>query len=147
MLSHNHKAPQMCRQQFRYSNMIYNVVFARHVSEQITSPLHRINNSQQPTEWSAYLKRTGSIYEFQATLSTNVCYCITADETSSLHFIGGGSVSVDYIFKIMLGSKENSQHFFFSVKSTLILINLLIYRTTQHTPHYRRKSSSQIHCP
>jgi hypothetical protein len=79
-------------------------------------------------------------YEFQATLSANVCYCITADRTLSLRLIGGGvgcSVSVDFIFEIMLGSKENSQHFLFSIKSTLVLINLinlLIYRTTPHIP-------------
>ncbi len=64
-------------------------------------------------------------YEFQVTLSADVCYCITADQTLSLHFIGGGSVSVDFIFQIMLGSMESSQHFLFSNKSTRILINLI----------------------
>ncbi len=45
----------------------------------------------------------------------------------------GGSVSVDFIFKIkiMSGSMENFQHLFFSIKKTLILtfieINLQIY--------------------
>jgi hypothetical protein len=70
--------------------MIYNVVFARHAPEQITSPLHRINNSSKPTEWSALLKRTYFIYEFQTALSANICYCITAGQSLSLHFIGGG---------------------------------------------------------
>ena len=44
-------------------------------------------------------------HELQATLSANVCYCITAKKNLSLHFIvrGLGSVSFDFIFQIMLG--------------------------------------------
>jgi hypothetical protein len=51
----------------------------------------------------------------------------------------GGSLSVDLIFMIMLGSKEHSHHFFSSTKITLILtfilMNLQIYRTTLHSPY------------
>ncbi len=50
----------------------------------------------------------------------------------------GGSVSVDLIFMIKLGSKENSHLFFFSIKSTLILTFTIIniYRTTLDTLYY-----------
>ncbi len=69
-------------------------------------------------------------------VSANVCYCITADQP--LHLLWGGSVTVDFIFTIMLQSKENGHHFLSSIKITLILIfriiNLQIYRTTQHNP-------------
>jgi hypothetical protein len=38
-------------------------------------------------------------------LPATVCHRITADQTLSFYFIvGGGSVSVDLIFMIMLGS-------------------------------------------
>ncbi len=68
-----------------------------------------------------------------------VCYCITADQTLSLHFFQGGSVSLDF-FMMMLGSKKNS--LVSSLPCTLIItfiinliINLQIYRTTSlYTP-------------
>jgi hypothetical protein len=76
------------------------------------------------------MKCTESLMNSQATLSANVCYCITADQGPSLW---GSSVSVDFIFQTMSGSTENMQHFFFSIKITLILtlikINLQIYST------------------
>jgi hypothetical protein len=65
--------------------------------------------------------------------SDTVCYWITAAKHSSFSSLRVGSVSVGFIFTIMLGSKENSHHFFSSIKITLILtiiiINLQIYRT------------------
>ncbi len=49
------------------------------------------------------------------------------------------SVSVDFIFQIMLGSKENIHHFLSSIESTRIptfrIINQKSDRTTLHTPH------------
>ncbi len=54
--------------------------------------------------------------------------------------VKGGSVSVDFIFQIMLGSKEISHHFLSPIESTLVLtfriISLQIYWTTLHSTHY-----------
>ena len=49
-------------------------------------------------------------FDFQATLSAYVCYCITADQTLSLHFIVGGSVPVDLIFHSI---KASERHIYF----------------------------------
>ncbi len=82
----------------------------------------------------SFIEKHGFFYEFPATFSSNVCFCIRADKPLSLFTsLWGGSVSVDFIFQIMLGSKENIHHSLASVESTLILtfriIDLQIYRT------------------
>jgi hypothetical protein len=55
----------------------------------------------------------------------------------------GGSVSVELIFQIMLGSKKNSHNFFSSIESTLILtfriIDLQIYTPlTNSNPEWKK---------
>jgi hypothetical protein len=74
----------------------------------------------------------GFYSESELLSSDTVCYWITAAKHSPFSSLRVGSVSVGFIFTIMLGSKENSHHFFSSIKITLILtiiiINLQIYR-------------------
>ncbi len=78
-----------------------------------------------------YNKMHGLYYECLNALSATVCHRITADQTLSFYFIvGGGSVSVDLIFMIMLGSNIHR----YSLPSTFIIMNLQNYTTTlQHT--------------
>ncbi len=63
---------------------------------------HRKNNSWKPT-W-LFNEIHGFYYEFRA----NQNFWITADQTLSLYFLVGWSVSVD----LVLGTKENRHHFF-----------------------------------
>jgi hypothetical protein len=46
-----------------------------------------------------------------------VCFCLMI-KPSPFTALWGGSVSVDFIFKLMLGSKEKRHHFFCSVKKS-----------------------------
>ncbi len=46
---------------------------------------------------------------------------ITAGQILSLHLIGD-SVSVDFVIMIMLGSKKNTNYFFFSRKSLILTL-------------------------
>ncbi len=52
----------------------------------------------------------GSYYKFQATLSANVYYCITADQPSPFIHCGVVVFLLILFFMIMLGSLKNS-HF------------------------------------
>jgi hypothetical protein len=67
------------------------------------------------------MKCTDIILNFRLLFLLVFWYCITADQTLSLNFIGGGSVSMGLVFMLMLGSKENSHHIFSSIKSTHML--------------------------
>jgi hypothetical protein len=49
--------------------------------------------------------------------------------TLTLPFIVGGSLSVNFVFMIILESKKTSHHFFTSIKSTLILAIMIKFKT------------------
>jgi hypothetical protein len=54
--------------------------------------------------------RQGLYYKFQATLSAPVCYCITADQTLSLHFIVGCSAGLcSYVFYFYDSARINGR--------------------------------------
>jgi hypothetical protein len=90
-----------------------------------------------------------SYYEFQATLSDSVWYCITVDQ---YHFtsLWGGSVSVDFVFMKKLALKGKKAHNFLS-SNKYSYSNIhnqtnnqfqYLYRTAQlyTPPYYCRKS-------
>jgi hypothetical protein len=55
----------------------------------------------------------GFFFDFQATLPATVCYCITADDTLALYLLQCSSVSVDFVFIVIVGLNKNSYHIFF----------------------------------
>ncbi len=83
-------------------------------------------------------------YEFQASLSATVCYCLKAVQPLSLHFTVGWFCFCGFYFYDNAWIKGKLSLFFRSIKSTLmptfIIINQQFYRTTLFTPYYWWKS-------
>jgi hypothetical protein len=65
---------------------------------------------------TSFYEMHGFYYEFKATSSANLWFCITADQILSLHFIVGGSDSVDTVFMMMIGQRQEIFIFFQKVQ-------------------------------
>ncbi len=82
----------------------------------------------------------GFFYEFKATFSPNVCfYCITADQILSLYCILEWSCFSEFEFQIKGKIVIISSPPWKVVILAFRIINLQIYRTTLHIPHFWRK--------